>query len=172
VTDKSYTDTHQRSRTRAGKTFTPKAGITVTAALFELPPDPIPHPDGGWLPDWLANEIRTATGPRYRTNAAWCRCPKCEAIILAGLDDPCIAAPAKVDPTPLTPLQELVCALEHRSTYRLHLAGTSGRIQARDRWQPPAGGDPPVVPAHLCGNRFPGFTPPAIERTRHDKPPF
>jgi hypothetical protein len=158
---------------RAGKNFTQKAGISVTAPLFELPPDRIPHPDGGWLPDWLAAEIHASEGPRYRTQAIWCRCSRCEEIILAGLDDPCVAANATVDPTPLTPLQELICALEHRRTYRFHQAGTGGRIQTRDKWQPPAGGDPPVIPAHKCGHRFPGFViPPAPERTSNDKPPF
>jgi hypothetical protein len=154
----------------------PEKSVTAsTPALFELPPDPIEHPDGGWLPEWLAAEIRASDGPSYRTYAAWCRCPKCAAIILTGLDDPCGAANASVDPSPLTPLQEFICSLEHRETYRIHLAGTSARIQRRDRWQPPAGtkGKPPIVPAHLCHKRFPGFiVQPAIERTTNGQPPF
>lgn len=156
-----------------GEALSLKKPLSVTAPLFELPPEPIPHPAGGWLPEWLAAEIRAGHGNAYRTYAVWTRCRKCDAIILTGLDDPVIAASAAVDPTPLTPVQELICALEHRATYRLMLAGSGARIQWRDKWQPPAGGDPPVVPAHKCAHRFPGFlVPPAIERPTDGKPPF
>jgi hypothetical protein len=152
--------------------LTLKTPISVTAPLFELP---IEHPDGGYLPEWLASEIRAEHPHAYRTNATWTRCYKCQAIILTGLDDPCIAASAIVDPTPLSPLQELICSLEHRPTYRLHLAGTTGRIQYRDKYQPPAGtpGKPPIVPSHKCTHRFPGFVIPP-ERTRNEdtRPPF
>lgn len=177
VTDISHTGTIQvqekglkapLSAIGSKKTVTP-----AQRALFSLPPDPIPHPCGGWLPEWLAAEIRAEHPNGFRTIAVWTRCRRCAAIILTGLDDPCVAANAAVDPTPLTPTGELVCALEHRPTYRLHLQGTGARIQARHTWQPPAGGHPPVVPAHNCRHRFPGFIlQPAPERPDHAKPPF
>jgi hypothetical protein len=160
-----------------GGGFYLKQQLSVPATLFELPPDPVPHPEGGWLPEWLAAEIRAGHGNAYRTYAVWTRCAKCAAIILTGLDDPCVAANAAVDPTPLTPVQELICTLEYRPTYRLHLAGTGARIQHRDQWngRTPAGtkGKPPVVPSHRCEHRFPGIIdPPETERQSDGKPPF
>jgi hypothetical protein len=175
VTDISYLETHQRSRTRAGDESTENTRISVTRPLFELPPPRIPHPEKGWLPDWLAAEIHAAHPNSFRTLAVWTRCARCAAIILTGLDDPVVAASASVDPSPLTPTGELVCALENRKTYRLHHFGTTARIQARDKYQPPAGtkNKPPIVPAHRCDHRFPGFTiQPAPERPANDNPPF
>lgn len=170
-------NTSKITRTR-GEALSLKKPLSVTPSLFELPPDPIPHPEGeGYLPEWLAAEIRAGHGNAYRTIAVWTRCLRCAAIILTGLDDPCIAANAAVDPTPLTPVQELICTLEYRPTYRLHLQGTGARIQHRDQWngRTPAGtkGKPPVVPSHRCDHRFPGFiVPPATERQTSGKPPF
>lgn len=166
---------HQ-DRARAGKGFTRKSAHQSPEPLFDLPPERIPHPNGnGYLPDWLVGEIHASPGPRFRTHATWTRCPRCQAIILTGLDDPVIADAATVDPSPLTALQELICALENRPTYLLVLMGATGRIVARHKWQHPAGtaGKHPVVPAHNCKHRFPGFIPPpAPERPTHDHPPF
>jgi hypothetical protein len=148
------------------------------SALFDLPPEPFPHPSGeGVLPLWLAEELRAENPNRYLTKATWTRCRKCKAIVQTGLDDPVIASPAMIDPTPLTPLQDLTCALTHRTTYRLFQAGTETRISHRDQFNRhhPAGeaGQPPIVPAHRCGARFPGFTiPPQPERTHDDRPDF
>lgn len=154
--------------------------MTPEPALFTLPAPPIPHPQGGWLPSWLTEQILANPQPRFRTSAIWTRCPMCAAIILTGIDDAVIGQNASIDPTPLDPVAELVCALEHRPTYRLHLMGTTGRIQTRDQWnnRHPAGSPhkPPIVPAHRCGHQFPTFATPA-ERTHHgshrtDRPPF
>lgn len=147
-------------------------------ALFDVPPEQIPHPLGwGFLPEWLSEEIRADHPNRYLTKATWTRCRKCSEVVLTGLDDPVLAAPAMIDPTPLTPLQDLTCALTHRTTYRLLQAGTETRISCRDQWNRhhPAGapGKPPIVPAHRCGARFPSFAiPPVPERTPDDRPAF
>lgn len=178
MTDISEVRTHQRTRTRAGETFTPKIPQTVTRPLFDLPAGQIPHPSGeGVLPSWLAEELRLERPNRYLPGATWTRCGKCGEIVQTGIDDPVMGEQAMVDPTPLTPLQDLTCAMTGRTTYRLFQAGTVTRISARDQFtrHHPAGaeGQPPIVPAHRCGARFPGFTiPPEPERHDHDHPPF
>lgn len=144
-------------------------------ALFALPAPRQPHPDGGWLPQWLNEEIAKQHPPNQRIQATWTRCPKCAHIILTGLDDPCLGQAAAVDPTPLDPYGELACAILHVPTYRLHHYGTTARITRRTVWDKPAGAPntSPVVPAHRCHRRFPGFTIPAEpERQNHDNPPF
>jgi hypothetical protein len=149
--------------------------VNQDPALFSLPAPRHPHPDGGWLPQWLNEELAKQHPPTSRPAATWTRCGKCHAIILTGLDDPCLGHPAAVDPTPLNPYTELACAILRIPTYRLHHQGTTARIAARTRWDQPAGapGTAPVVPAHRCGRRFPGFTiPPETERQEHAAPPF
>jgi hypothetical protein len=169
-------DSAYQDHVRAGRLYRKTTEkLSLNPPLFDLPPDPIPHPDGGRIPDWIAAQIHASNGPAYRTTATWCRCPNCQEIILTGLDAHILAAAAQTDPTPLNPVQELLCALNHRATYRIHQTGTTFRIQARDKYQPPAGtpGKPPIVPAHVCYHRHPGFlTPPHTERTHHATPPF
>jgi hypothetical protein len=175
VTDFRETGTNQRSRAHTLREKPPKKRSLPSPTLFTLPAPRHPHPDGGLLPAWLCEELQLQHPIAFRATAVWTRCPKCQAIILTGLDDPVIGSPATVDPTPLNPVQELICALEHRPTYRLHHTGSTAHIQHRDRWQKPAGtpNAPPVVPAHRCGHRYPGLTIPAEpERQHHAQPPF
>jgi hypothetical protein len=106
--------------------------------------------DGRINPQILAH-IEAITGreggrrrPTTRT------CPTCRAVILQGLDDDVMAAVARVDPWPTTPLGEIVAHLSGRHAYSM----IRGELHRRDtahigdtRW--------PVLPGHLCGQPLP-----------------
>jgi hypothetical protein len=102
-------------------------------------------------------------------------CRKCEAIILHGLDADILAEEVRADPTPLNPQQEAACILTNRPTYQIQISGEEAKIISRQlRWQP-LGQPPrrPIIPAHQCGARFPGFIIEPLQQ--HDpikQPPF
>lgn len=133
------------------------------------PPKKTPGP----MPKWLIQAIETKTGG-FRS-ARWTRCPKCQQIILQGLDDDIAAFTVQADPTPINPRQETACRLTARPTY----AVTEGRqieLDRRDRWSTgKPSPDRPIIPAHKCGARFPGFLLPKQKRTQgatDDECPF
>lgn len=119
---------------------------------------------------WLTQKLLTTTGgfraARYRL------CTKCSAWTLQGPDDDRAAILATADPTPLTPKQEIECALNDRRTYTI---GTtpSGKpqLETRDIYGIGAPIRRTVIPAHKCGHRYPGNT--YKNRTPlTDQPPF
>lgn len=121
---------------------------------------------------WLLKHLETKTGG-FRA-AKWERCGTCEELILAGMDGDIAAPQVRVDPTPLTPLQEGLCAIAGRRTASLEIVGRS-KITIHDR-DPYAIGRPfqqPVVPHHRCGARFPGFIHRRPAGTQQNtEPPF
>ncbi len=134
-------------------------GAPKTARRPAKPPHPSPHvaskhPDG--------------------VRASWCR--DCRQPILTGLDDLACALPARVDPTPLTPLGELLAKLGDLDTYELR-AGRPTRLIRRlaaDITARPAEGAGrrrhdtyDVLAAHRCGQTLTG---PAAAATRIPPP--
>ena len=106
--------------------------------------------------------------------ATWCRV--CRQPILTGMDDLACALPARVDPTPLTPLGELLAQLGDLDTYELR-AGRPTRLIRRlaaDITARPAEGAGrrrhdtyDVLAAHRCGQTLTG---PAAAATRIPPP--
>lgn len=144
-------------------------------ALIEDPPPPIPHPDGhGYIPAWIAEQIhedRPSNGgsPLARFHA----CPNCQAIVLTGLDGHIIADMVTVDPTPLSRQGEAACILIGRETYTVWRVINGYEITDRRGPRIRQRGHAPIVPAHQCGARFPGFiAPPALPSDTDAPPPF
>ena len=78
-------------------------------------------PRSQWLTDHLI-----ATGHLAEsglTRSARLRTCSCRQTILAGLDDDIAALEAAVDPTPLTPLGEMLARIEHHATFDLRREG-------------------------------------------------
>lgn len=134
-------------------------GAPKAARRPAKPPHPSPHvasthPDG--------------------VRATWCR--SCRQPILTGLDGLACALPARVDPTPLTPLGELLAQLGGLDTYELR-AGRPTRLIRRlaaDIAARPADGPGrrrhdayDVLAAHRCGQTLTG---PATAATRIPPP--
>lgn len=140
-------------------------------------PIPAGHPDGtGTMPQWVTDQLNDDTLSMPHRNAIFTRCPRCQDITITGLDANILAQHATADPTPLDATQELACALTNRPTYTAQLRGTTLTIWYREihiEKPPNTPGTWPVIPAHRCGQRFPGFLIPAQpERTKDAPPPF
>lgn len=122
---------------------------------------------------WLLKHLETKTGG-FRA-ARWERCRDCEELTLVGLDGDIAAIKVRVDPTPLNPLQEALCAIAGRRTSSLTIGAARSKITIWDR-DPLAIGKPlsePVVPHHKCGARFPGFLyPKPTPPEQNQIPPF
>jgi len=110
---------------------------------------------------WLKNLVESKTGG-FRA-AKWERCHHCNQITLTGINDDICAWTITVDPTPLTPQQELECLLSLRDTASATPHGKTYDLHHRDAdmiSDYPAGGPNTygtVLPNHQCGNRYPGF---------------
>ncbi len=110
------------------------------------------------IPDWLRRHLER-TGAIGRDGIARQarprRCPRCGAVVLAGLDADLAALRAVVDPAPLSAQAELAALLAGRRTFRLANAdGGRVEIDARDHFAisaTPPGGNVIVVAAHECG---------------------
>lgn len=125
-------------------------------------------------PGWLQKHLEERLGG-FRS-ARWQRCTKCHGIILAGLDDDTAAIHVQTDPTPLTLRQDELCQWIGRPTYTATIRARTIELDRRTwrhtHWQPPNGS---IVPAHVCGKRFPGFLLPPdanTQQTHHQHPPF
>ncbi|MHC6592409.1 hypothetical protein [Arthrobacter sp. C152] len=141
-------------------------------ALFKAPKKAPKKPGQD---DWLKQLLETKTGG-FRA-ARWQRCPTCDQITLHGMDADIAAGMATVDPTPLSPLQELACFIVGRDTYVLkprekgyELSDRSGAYLYGPR--PPDHGSKTIVPAHQCGARFPGFIPRPNNQETTNEPDF
>ena len=126
--------------------------------------------------EWLKQLLEQKTGG-FRA-ARWGRCPTCNELTLHGMDADLTAGMATVDPTPLSPLQELACFITERETYSLKDRGNSYELNDRRGAylygpRPPNHHNKTIVPEHQCGARFPGFIPrPATKETTNAHPPF
>lgn len=146
--------------------------MTQQAALFPAPKKAKkPGQD-----EWLKQLLETKTGG-FRA-AQWQRCPTCDQITLHGMDADICAGMATVDPTPLSPLQELACFIIGRDTYTLKPREKGYELSDRRPAylygpRPPDHQGKIIVPAHQCGARFPGFIQrPATKETTNDQPDF
>ena len=110
---------------------------------------------------WLLQLLENKTGG-FRA-ARWNRCRHCNEIVLTGINDDQCAGTITADPTPLTAAQELECLLAGRDTVSATPHGRTYDLHRRDDdliSNHPAGGGTTfgtVIPAHQCGNRYPGF---------------
>lgn len=124
------------------------------------------------MPAWLRAALETKTGG-FRA-ARWRRCHTCHELTLTGLDNHLLAETATVDPTPITPEEEIAVILAGRTTYNLETyARTKIHLKRRDHAH--GLGKPsrrPVVPEHRCGARYPGFLYPPQQKDPTHAPPF
>lgn len=126
--------------------------------------------------EWLRRLLETKTGG-FR-NAIWRRCNKCDDITIHGMDADLCAGMVTVDPAPLSPQQEMWCAVQGRPTYSLDI-DSDRKIKINDRVKyslaKPHPHGRPIVAAHKCGERYSGFIPELKKPTTAtggDKPPF
>jgi hypothetical protein len=128
-----------------------------------------------WLRDHLIRTGRmTERGITRRARIRTCR--RCNADVLAGLDNFTGALEVAADPVPLSPLGEAVALAKGHRTFALHQEAGSWVLDRRDDEHiahHPAGTrtHEDVVPSHVCGTawtgpltaptRFPETRPPA-----------
>lgn len=129
------------------------------------------------MDDWLKQQLETKTGG-FRA-ARWDRCTTCNELTLHGMDADICAGMVIVDPTPLSPLQELACFTIGRETFTLKPREKGYELSDRRPAylygpRPPDHGSKTIVPAHRCGARFPGFIkrPDTQETRTNDQPDF
>lgn len=126
--------------------------------------------------EWLKQLLEAKTGG-FRA-ARWQRCPGCDQLTLHGMDADLCAGMVTADPTPLSEHQELACIITGRPTFTLKPRGTSYELSDRDGAhkygpRPPNHSGKTIIPAHLCGARFPGFIPrPVTKETTNHEPGF
>jgi hypothetical protein len=164
---------HARIGTGASKSV---IRVTAQDPLFDLPTNPALKPAaGGPMPAWLVRLLETTTGG-FRASR-WDRCRSCGQLIIRGLDGDVAAFEATADPTPITEGQETLCARIGRWTYALTMNSRRIELDRRDKWsigRPSP--DRPIIPAHNCRGRFPGFLQPPAGPTPGAKndgqPPF
>lgn len=139
------------------------------------PPQKQPKPK---IEAWLLEALKTKTGG-FR-NTSWQRCPNCKKITITGINNDTCAWKVTVDPTPLTPTDELLCTLTNRDTVSAIPRGNNYELHHRAKdmitGHPPGKGTYGLVfPTHQCGARFPGHHNPKPHRNGWDpnsKPNF
>lgn len=140
-------------------------------ALFqatETPAPRTPHPtQPGHLPAWIADQLQANQSNRTRRTAKYQYCDKCGDITLTGLDHDTAAFTATTDPTPLTTQTEMLAILTDRTTYDAWRIPDGYKLELRDQTNM---GDRthPILPAHKCGHRFPGFLEPPTHGDHHE----
>lgn len=119
-----------------------------------------------------------AQGRAFARKASLAPCPTCRQPVLTGVDAAIVGIPVTVDPTPLSPQQELAATMAGRPTYSLRISPGRAEIEDRDRYAicKPHPTGRPIVPAHRCGARFPTHLQQwrTTARNSHpdDPPPF
>lgn len=145
--------------------------------VTESPSDSMPTPKkakkpGGTfrdLPEHVQQTIREQRGGR---KAVYRLCGSCLVPVLEGMDADRCAWTVRVDPTPLTPLEEVLCVLADRPTYTLRI-GERMILDYRDEYGVGKPSAQLVVPGHLCGARFGSTLPrPRAAAAQADAPPF
>lgn len=131
-------------------------------ALFTHPTRPPDHPTGtGYLPAWVAEQLKTNKEHAASRTAKYHKCRKCRQPILTGLDHDDCAGTVHADPTPITRQDEIMLTVIGRPTYLAIPNPPHG--WKLDRRNHEGGIDlptpQPIFPAHQCGARFPGFAP-------------
>jgi hypothetical protein len=115
---------------------------------------------GRWNIDGINRTARTRT------------CHDCNALTLAGLDDPRCAGPAITDTTPLSPLGEAIAHIEGRSTYALTRTANQLTLDHRNQWtiaaHPAGTGQADILAEHRCGTTPP---PPPLCTPSRIRPP-
>lgn len=160
---------------------TPRKTPKTAPTLPGLEPEPKrneQHPDGGWLPTWITEQLRANKNNAASRTAKYHRCRKCKAIVITGLTHDTCAWTATADPTPLNRKTELAAILTDRQTFQAPKDNTTGgyRLDYRNpgsTWTERT----PVIPEHRCGHRFPGFLEPPAQPNGEtndypDTPPF
>lgn len=128
------------------------------------------------IPKHLIPTLEATTGLNFTDgngrNVKREKCPHCGARILTGLDGNVGAILVHADPTPLSNAQELACTLTGRPTFFLDRRGKGAALERRQHWHigPHPAAKNTIVPAHLCGARFPD-PPPKTYITDPDAPP-
>ncbi|PPH95152.1 hypothetical protein C5C95_16990 [Rathayibacter sp. AY1B7] len=89
------------------------------------------------------------------------QCPRCsQPVLIYDWDDidGVFLGPARVDPTPITPLDEVACTILDRPTYLLEKT-IVGTHRLSRRWAITLRRHTPyaiaILPAHQCGARYP-----------------
>lgn len=115
--------------------------------------------------------------PPSALHATLVGCPRCRCLVIRALDAPVCAFDIRLDPEPLTQLEELTALLSGRMTYDLiHIAGHH-EIAYRDQWRMKSRRNP-VLATHRCPGRIPAtiaipLKPSTTKGDRYDqRPPF
>lgn len=119
---------------------------------------------------WLLEYIETTTGRAQggRRKVRRERCPRCRAIVLAGLDEDVLALDVKVDPSPLTDLGAVVAHLAGREVCSL----IRGELHVRDQYSI-LDDRAPALAVHVCDESLPARPPPqALAGAIPTDPPF
>ena len=130
--------------------------MTTEPTLPGLEPDVDVDPATAARERWGMLDALLAQGRQFTRKASVTRCPTCRAQVLTGADALMAATSVTVDPTPLDPESELACKLAGRGLYTVRRVDDRLELDYRDEWGTPGHATRPVVPAHLCGHRFPG----------------
>lgn len=138
------------------------------------------HPDGGWLPAWITEQLRANKAHAAARVAKYRRCRKCKEIVLTGLSHDTCAWTVTADPTPLNRKTELAAILTNRQTFQAPKENTTVEPGYRLDYRHPGStwtDRTPVLPEHRCGARFPGFLEPPAQPNGEtndypDTPPF
>jgi hypothetical protein len=105
------------------------------------------------IPAWVTQTAQTQNPARTSTTATLTACPRCTTPTLTAIDSWDEAHTATIDPTHLTPAEELHALRTGRPTYELHPSQWSApTIKRRTRWTITANRARPIVtPIHKCG---------------------
>lgn len=99
------------------------------------------------IPAWLQ---RTAAGDVFRA-ATLRTCPRCDTVLLVGLDDEIAALTARTEILSLNTVGEALALLSGRRTFDLISIGGRKELHRRDEWHITAERRYPVLPEHRCG---------------------
>lgn len=128
-------------------------GQALLGALASRRHDHQDAPDAGVLRHLIRAGHLTESGLSRRARPR--PCPHCCAWTIAGLDADVCALETHVDPSPLTPLGEMLALLDHRPTFELVRAEGRFQLERRHAWRitfAPAGSTPraDVLALHRC----------------------
>ena len=102
----------------------------------------------------LLDYVEKTGRKRHSRKAHYEHCLNCGLLCVAGWDADMCATWVLVDPTPLTPEDELLCNLAGRPIYTLRNRGDRIEINDRDPRSTPGRAGRPVYPAHVCNGRL------------------
>ncbi|GLY81857.1 hypothetical protein [Actinoallomurus iriomotensis] len=116
--------------------------------------------------------------PARALQAVLVACGRCRCAVIHALDAPVCAFEVRLDPEPLTEIEELQALMSGRMTYDLIRVGHHHEIAYRDQWRIRKR-KYPVLVTHQCPGRIPATVATRIttsttkgDRNAPQRPPF